>query len=563
MPDLYDFQQALQGKIYAAWSAGSRVVMPVLPTGGGKTVIVSDTIRRHEGASCAIAHRQELVGQISLALARQGVKHKLIAPDAVARQIVATHLDNVGVNFVDPLAYCAVAGVDTLVRMDPGTRWLGQVTLWVQDEGHHVLRENKWGKAATMFRHPNCLGLLPTATPKRADGKGLGRQYDGLADALILGPSQRELIERGFLCDYQLACPQSDIVLSADDVGASGDYTAAKLKAAARESHIVGDVVREYLARAAGKLGVTFAPDADTAADMVARYRAAGVPAEVITWKTPQAVRVEILRRFRRREVLQLVNVDMFGEGFDLPAIEVVSLARPTESLALYMQQFGRALRTMPGKLFAQVIDHVGAVARHGLPDKADRMADWSLEPRGKRSSGGGDIPMKVCANPTGGPGGIACARPYVAYRKCCPHCGFVPPPIGRSSPEQVEGNIVDLDPAELARMRGEVAKLDLDLETYRAQLAATGLPHVPVLANVKRHAEAQEAQRGLREAMAWWGGMQSQRGLDDEETRRLFWYRFGVDVLSAQAYRTADAIALHARINAELAAANINPTNG
>lgn len=563
MPQLYDFQQALQDKIYAAWDAGARVVMPVLPTGGGKTVIISDTVLRHQGASCAIAHRQELVGQISLALARQGVRHKLIAPDSVARQIVATHLDDVGVNFVDPLAHCAVAGVDTLIRMDPATRWLGQVTLWVMDEGHHVLRENKWGRAAAMFRHPSCRGILPTATPKRADGKGLGRAYDGVADAMVLGPTQRELINRGFLCDYRLACPQSDIVLSADDVGASGDYTAAKLRAAAKRSHIVGDVVREYLARAAGKLGVTFAPDAETAEDIVARYRAAGVPAELITWKTPQALRVEILRRFRRRELLQLVNVDMFGEGFDLPAIEVVSLARPTESLALFMQQFGRALRTMPGKEFAQVIDHVGAVARHGLPDKADRLADWSLEPRGKRSSSGGDVPMKVCANPTGGPGGIACARPYLAYRSCCPYCGFKPEPVLRSGPEHVEGNIVDLDPAELARMRGDVAALDLDVETYRAKLQATGLPHVPVLANVKRHVEAQQAQQALRATMAWWGGLQSAQGLDEDETRRLFWYRFGVDVLTAQAYKTADAVALQQRVAADLSAAGIRPTDG
>lgn len=561
MPQLHDFQQKLQNDIYRAWNDGAQVVMPVLPTGGGKTVILANTLHNHQGASCAIAHRQELVGQISVALAREGLRHRIIAPDSVARQIVALHLDNVGANFVDPNAPSAVAGVDTLVRMDPGTRWLQQVTLWVQDEGHHVLRANKWGRAAQLFSNPACRGLLPTATPKRADGKGLGREYDGLVDAMVFGPHQRGLIERGFLCDYQLACPESDIRqrLTDGDVGASGDYSATRLKAAAQTSHIVGDVVREYLARAAGKLGVTFAPDADTAQDIVTRFRAAGVPAEVITWKTPQAIRVEILRRFRRRELLQLVNVDMFGEGFDLPAIEVVSLARPTESLALYMQQFGRALRTMEGKQFAQIIDHVGAVARHGLPDKADRMADWTLEPRERRGGSGGGIPMKVCANPTGGPGGIACARPYLGYMKGCPHCGFVPEPVGRGSPEQVEGDIVDLSPEVLAQMRGDVAARDLDVEAYRAQQIAKGAPHVHVLANVKRHAEAQAAQSQLRQAMAMWGGLQTAQRLAPAEQRKLFWYRFGVDVLTAQALGTGDAGKLRERVTADLATNGID----
>ena len=549
-----------EGDYYGFTITGDRLFVLGDFTVTHNTVCLAHILHKHEGAACAIAHRQELVGQISVALAREGLRHKIIAPDSVARQIVGMHLDEVGTNFVDPNAPCAVAGVDTLIKLDPGTRWLGQVTLWVQDEGHHVLRDNKWGRAARLFHNPNCRGLLPTATPKRADGKGLGREYDGLVDAMVFGPHQRRLIELGFLCDYRLACPESDIRrnLTENDVGASGDFSAAKLKAAAQSSRIVGDVVREYLARAAGKLGVTFASDADTAADIAARYRASGVPAEVITWKTPQLVRAEILRRFRRRELLQLVNVDMFGEGFDLPAIEVVSLARPTESLALFMQQFGRALRTMAGKDYAQIIDHVGAVLRHGLPDKADRMADWTLEPRQRRGGGGG-TPMKVCANPTGGPGGIACAQPYLAYQKHCPHCGFAPEPAARGTPEQVEGDIVDLSPEVLARMRGDVEARDLDIELYRAQMAATGLPHVPVMANVKRHAEAQQAQRGLREAMSWWGGLQTSRGLPEADQRRLFWYQFGVDVLTAQALGAADASELHERIAADLATNGID----
>lgn len=565
MIELYDFQQRLKADIYREWGAGNRVVMPVLPTGGGKTVVVSSVIYDHNGASCAIAHRQELVGQISVALARMGVRHRLICPEPVGRAIVGAHLDDVGANFVDPNAACAVAGVDTLIRMDPRTPWLRQVTLWVQDEGHHVLAANKWGRAAQLFSNPACRGLLPTATPRRADGKGLGRQYDGLADAMVLGPTQRELIERGFLTDYRLACPKSDIQLGADDVGASGDYTAAKLKAAARRSHIVGDVVREYCNRAFGKLGVTFATDVDTATDIAIRYREAGVPAEVISCKTPDAARRAILARFRNRELWQLVNVDMFGEGFDLPAIEVVSLARPTESLALFMQQFGRALRRMEGKQYALIIDHVGAVERHGLPDKLDRIADWTLLPTKATRSSTGEVPLKTCANPEGGEGstldeskgwrvgGIACARPYPRTNRVCPYCGFYPEPPARSGPEFVDGDIFELDADTLARMRGEIAAADRSIDDERARLAATGLPHIPLMANVKRHAERQDAQRQLREVMAWWGGVQTARGLDDSQAARLFWFRFNVDTLSAQALKANEANELRDRIRARL----------
>jgi len=128
-----------------------------------------------------------------------------------------------------------------------------------------------------------------------------------------------------------------------------------------------------------------------------------------------------------------------------------------------------------------------------------------------------------------------------------------VPEPVGRGSPAQVEGDIVDLSPEVLAQMRGYVAARDLDVEQYRAQQIAKGAPHVAVLSNVKRHAESQQAQLGLRQAMAWWGGLQASRGLGAAEQRKLFWYQFGTDVLTAQALGTADAGKLHERVNSEL----------
>ncbi|MEX5385604.1 helicase-related protein, partial [Cronobacter muytjensii] len=154
--------------------------------------------------------------------------------------------------------------------------------------------------------------------------KGLGAHADGVFDTMVEGPSMRELIELGYLTDYDIYAPESDYHRPTV-VGNSGDYTRDGMRAAAKQSKIVGDVVASYLKFASGKLGVTFVPDLETAAEMAAQFNAAGIPAEVVSSESTDEERISALRRFENRQLLQLVNVDLFGEGFDLPAIEVLS----------------------------------------------------------------------------------------------------------------------------------------------------------------------------------------------------------------------------------------------
>ena len=329
-----DYQDDLSRGVRTHWGQGARNVLAVLPTGGGKSFVVAREVSDYQGAACVIAHRGELVTQLSTALAREGVRHRVVGPDSLRRSITAVHMEEFNRSFYDPGARVAVASVNTLALMDPKDPWVRQVGMWVQDECHHVLAENLWGKACKLF--PNAFGLGVTATPLRADGKGLGSHADGLFDAMVVGPSMRELIERGYLSEYRVFAPPSDIDLSKVTTTDSGDFSPPKLREARRRSHITGDVVKHYLRIAPGKLGVTFEVDIDSATETAAAYRAAGVTAEVVSSKTPEALRRQILRRFRAREVLQLVNVDLFGEGFDLPAIEVVSMARPTMSYGLF-----------------------------------------------------------------------------------------------------------------------------------------------------------------------------------------------------------------------------------
>jgi superfamily II DNA or RNA helicase len=256
------YQLTLENEIYAAWNAGARNVIAVLPTGGGKTFVFSRIAAATKAAVCAIAHRAELVTQMSLALGREGVYHRVIGPKELTKRCVQLHVSELQSSYVSRNAHVAVAGVDTLVRMDSSDPWFSQVQLWIQDEAHHVLADNKWGRACRMFPHARGLGV--TATPVRADGKGLGRHADGLADALVLGPSMRDLIRQGYLTDYKVFAPPSDLDLTKVPVTASGDYSPERLRAVRHESKITGDVVKHYLRIAPGKLGVTFDVDVES-----------------------------------------------------------------------------------------------------------------------------------------------------------------------------------------------------------------------------------------------------------------------------------------------------------
>src|SRR5690606_20862189 len=157
-----------------------------------------------------------------------------------------------------------------------------------------------------------------------------------------------------------------------------------------------------------------------------------GVSAEVLTGETSVDVRTAIFARLEARTLQQVVAVDVISEGTDIPAIEVVTFARPTASLGLFLQMLGRALRMAPGKEFAQVIDHVGNFLRHrGGPDTP---RTWTLDRRPGKGSGASDAePIRVCLN-------VTCGLSYERFRDACPFCGQpAPEPERRGPPDQVD----------------------------------------------------------------------------------------------------------------------------
>lgn len=541
MIPLRDYQHDLHAAIHSSWQRGNRNVLAVAPCGAGKTVNMAHENSIEPGASVDIAHRQELVSQMSLALARNGVRHRIIGGDHVIKTCVRIHMEEVGNSFYHPQSIVGVAGVDTLGNMEGNDPWFQQVRLWETDEAHHLLAENKWGRACAKF--PNARGVGWTATPGRADGKGLGAHADGIMHDMVMGPTARELISRGFLTDYRIFCPPTDLDLSGVGITDSGDFSPVKLREATHASAIVGDIVKHYLRIAPGRLGITFAVDVEDATKIAAAYRAAGVAAEVVTAKTPDTLRAAILRRFRSRQLLQLVNVDLFGEGFDVPAIEVVSMGRATASFSLYAQQFFRALRILAGKEWGIIIDHVGNVIRHGLPD---RTRVWSLDrrERGSRSSSMlGVIPGRAC------PG---CTRYYERLQHQCPYCGHIPEPAGRAMPEQVDGDLMELDPGVLAALRGEIARID------GVSRIPEGLGGIAARAIHNTHLARQQAQAPLRAYMNHWGWWRESAGDTGRMMQRRFFFDFGVDVASAHAMNKADAEDLTRRIAYVLAVAGV-----
>lgn len=559
-PKLRPYQQELKNQIYNHWNDHQHSnVLAVLPTGAGKTVFFSSIIAEHAGATCAVAHRQELVSQISLALARNKVRHRIIGPTNVVKMIVRLHMEEVGHSYYDPNSRHAVAGVDTLVRRgDKLESWLPTVKLWVMDEAHHVLQDNKWGKAVNMF--PNARGMGVTATPSRADGCGLGSHADGVFDKMFVGPSMRDLINMGYLTDYKLYAPPSsfrrDAIKKVSQT--TGDFVASEVSKAVNESslvahdekQIVGDVVRTYQKLLNGMLTVVFAPDVATATELEKQYNDAGIPAKCVHGAMSDAERINAVRKFKNREYLVLTSVAIFDEGFDCPAIEAVQDVSATESFGRFVQRAGRMLRLKDGKEFGRYVDHVGNIERHAvLVDHPEGTKielchrEWTLDRREKSGGKSEKSAVRACA---------ACSGTYERYLKACPYCGEpIPEPAAgqRSNVEWVDGDLHELDPDVLAQMRNEVVGAREDVNQYRDKMIGHGLPPHAVKRNVKLHENRLDALVKLDHTLAQWAGYRRAEGLSDSEIFRKFYLTYGVSWLEAQALKAADADKLRERI--------------
>ena len=421
MIELRPYQQAMIDGARSAYKAGTRAVLFQLPTGGGKTITASTVVR---GAAAKgnstwwLTHRRELASQASQTF------HNLDIPHGTVQQ---GHVS-------DPHALVQVASIQTIVRrLDQ----LPAPDLIVFDETHHI-GAAQWDTIFNRFPRARVLGL--TATPWRLDGQGLGRWYGNMVE----GPTPRMLIDEGSLSDFRLFAPALPDLSSVKTT--AGDYQRGSLAKAMDKPQIVGDAITHYRQLCPGKRAVAFAAGVDNSRNIAAQFNDAGIPAEHVDGSMRAEDRDAAVERFRRGETLILSNADLFGEGFDVPAIEAAILLRPTKSLSLYLQQVGRALRPAPGKTEAIILDHAGNSLTHGLPDDE---REWSLDDREKRRKGeAAEVAVRQCEE---------C---FFVYRPAprCPQCGHAPAVKVREI-EQVEGTLAEVKRVEQIQKRREVGK--------------------------------------------------------------------------------------------------------
>jgi DNA repair protein RadD len=538
---LRPYQELLKSNIYEAWNSGHRTVLAIMPTGAGKTrtfcSIAIDMLNHQERKPTAImVHRKELVQQISLTLAEEGIMHNIIAPRPTILNIISAQRKLFQRQFYDYNAYVTVISVDTLnARYERHKKWAESIKFWITDEAAHLLKENKWGKAVGYF--PNAIGLGVTATPRRLDKRGLGRHADGVFDTMIEGPTSRWLIEQGFLSKYKIAVPASDYRNYLRKASEGSDYSHDAMLEASNKSHIVGDVVENYIKFAHGKQAILFASDIMTAKRMEDKFKERKVSAKLLTAETDDKERFNAMVAFKDKQIKVLINVDLFDEGLDVPGIEVVIMARPTKSLSKYLQCCGRGLRPMKGKDFCIIIDHVGNVQEHGLPCTP---REWTLDRIVKRQDRTNLI--RICENPQ-------CCAPFDRILTECPWCKTEVTYGTRSGSEAgagtlndrlkvVDGDLELLDPEVLRAM---YEGCDLEDPAKVGERVARVAGAAAGIAATKNQIERKKTQRELSELIAKWAGRQRHRGYSDRQIHKMWYLEWEMTITVALSQTRAD----------------------
>ena len=465
---LRDYQERGVGDIRVAFRTDDVVVF-VLPTGGGKTFsfcFMADGAGSKGNHVVILVHRKELLKQASKSLSKMGIEHGLIAPWATPK----------------PRCMIQVASVDAL-DSKKGRRLLEtamvKADLLIFDEGHHCTLESKWGRVFTALheqakrRNKKMKTLLVTASPRRPDGKGLGKGHGGFADTMVVGPSVPELIERGCLIKPRVfGCiepPDTEGI----KLNSEGDLNATELAHRVDKPHLIGNAVKEYTERCPGARAVVFCVNVKHAIHVRDAFNAAGYRFALLVGDkdlVSDAERARTVEMLDRGELDGIVTVDLVSEGFDCPGLVCCIMLRPTESEIVFLQQVGRVMRIDDGKTECFLLDHAGNVGRwvgdefktkHGMPhierDWSDALVGRKKGKRNKKDAEPDDetYQCKHCRTifetPEVNSDGV----------QVCPSCKE-PIPIkaagGRSSPDEVEGRLGEIT-EEMERQAARMAR--------------------------------------------------------------------------------------------------------
>lgn len=410
---LRDYQQKGIDTIRDALRLHNSVIY-VLPTGGGKTALASVMAggAADKGKRCLfLVHRRELLSQTQDAFTLAGIHYGTIQAGKP----------------IDPLAMVQIGSIQTVMRR---LERLQRPDFLIIDECHHA-RAKSWYK---VIQWAGCKTVGLTATPCRLDGKGLREVFD----EIVMGPKPAELIKAGWLSDYRAYAPFA--------VDASGihirakDFKAEELETLMSKGTITGDVIEHYKRIVPGKQAIVYSPTIKHALHVSQLFSNAGIPSACIYGDMSTRERDRIIRDFRQNDICVVTNVDIVGEGFDMPSVHAVLFLRHTMSLSLYLQQAGRIFHS---ETEATILDFVGNIRRHGFPDQ-DR--EWSLDGVQKphKEMDKKHVLVKQCP---------ACYAVMFQSAEFCTFCGAVFETKERVINE-VDGELVELDRKAQQKMR-------------------------------------------------------------------------------------------------------------
>lgn len=362
---LFDYQEDMKERIEKALRL-HRSVMAQMPTGTGKTYLLTAVIDSFVSNNpkenvWIVAHRRELVSQIDETVRKfhsysaSNTSSLLSSVKAMSIQWLMRHYDE--------------------IEEEPG--------MIVIDEAHHALAKiykEMWER----FPKAKFLGL--TATPCRLNGKG----FTDLFDVLVQSWAVPEFISKGRLATYDFVSIKSDgvtqrLIDSLQKRGADGDYQNKEMDMLLNKKPSIERLYRSLEEYAKDRKGIVYAINISHAQKITKLYQEHGVKAIAIDSKTPAMERQQDIEAFKKGDIQVLVNVDIFSEGFDCPDVEFVQLARPTLSLAKYLQMVGRGLRVAKGKKNCVIIDNVGLYRVFGLPSQ---VWNWNAMFEGKLKVG-------------------------------------------------------------------------------------------------------------------------------------------------------------------------------
>lgn len=403
---LHDYQLEIVDKARKEIAKGNKGVLIQSPPGSGKSVIIAEiiknaTLRKNE--VLFLVHRKELAEQIENTL----------------------RFHDADMNHVQILTVIKAANRLSVVKYPK---------IIVTDESHHS-KASTYQKIYDYFTDSIHLGF--TATPWRMSGDGYTDQYD----SAIFGQSVDWLISNKKLAPFKYLSVK---LIDDKKLKKSGADYSSKSIDDALEKGIYGDVVENYIKHANGQRAILYAHKVEASQEFADEFNLNGISAMHADAKTPKKEREKIMQDFRDGTIQVLCNVDLISEGFDVPDCTCVIMARPTQSLVLYMQQSMRSMRYKPDKL-ATIIDHVGNYTRFGLPNQ---QHDWESYFKGGWKKKRGQIidddspKLKDCEN---------CFAIFDSKEngRTCPHCGYEQP-LSESEIEKIQAELQVIEPFQI-----------------------------------------------------------------------------------------------------------------